>query len=119
MSLKHAASGEVVSVAPLGEALHSSRSATLVKSDDLEVNRLVLRAGTTLREHHVPGEITVQCLEGAIEFDAHGRSRVLRPGDLVHLAGHQPHALHALIDSSVLLTIVLKSNDASKRTNPA
>jgi quercetin dioxygenase-like cupin family protein len=115
MALKHAESGDVISVMPLGERLAASRSETLIKSDALEVNRLVLRAGSNLREHRVPGEITVQCIEGEIEFTARGAVRVLRPGDLIYLAGGEPHALHARADSSLLLTILLGHGAVAER----
>ncbi len=115
MALTHLASGEAASLAPHGAALASSRSHTLIKSAALEVNRLVLRAGARLREHRVPGEITVQCLEGEVDFEAHGTTRRLRPGDLLYLTGGVPHALHAHRDASLLLTILLAPAAAPSR----
>lgn len=56
--------------------------------------------------HRVAGAITVQCLEGAIEFEAHGRQNFLRAGHLVYLEPQAMHALKALEDSSVLVTLV-------------
>ena len=38
----------------------------LFKTEELEVIRLVLAAGKSLPPHKVPGEITIQCLEGRI-----------------------------------------------------
>jgi len=45
--------------------------------------RVVLRAGKSMREHHTPGEVTVQCIEGVVEFKAGGTTHMLRAGDLV------------------------------------
>jgi quercetin dioxygenase-like cupin family protein len=82
MAIPHAASGEVVDVRPLGEGLRRAMTTTLVKTDRLEVLRLVLPAGKEIAEHRAPGEITVHCLEGLVEFHAHGGSGGLPPGPL-------------------------------------
>ena len=46
-------------------------------------------------------------LEGAVEFHAGDSVQLMHPGDFVHLAPRSPHALKAVKDSSVLLTICL------------
>ena len=69
--------------------------------------RLVVAAGTQIPRHQVPGEITVQCLDGQVIFDAGGTDRDLEAGDLLFLKGGTPHALRAVKDSSVLVTILL------------
>lgn len=107
MALTHLARGEVVRVAPLGAALAAARSHTLIKSSALEVNRLVLRSGARLREHRVPGEITLQCIEGEVAVESAGPPVVLHAGDLLYLAGGVPHAVQARTDASLLLTILL------------
>ena len=108
MAIPHAASGEVVDIRPLGEALQGTTTSALIKTDRLEVLRLVLPAGKEIAEHRAPGEITVQCLEGAIEFEVHGATRELRAGHMLYVAAREPHALKAIEDSSVLVTIQLK-----------
>ncbi len=107
MAIPHAASGELIDIRPLGEKLPRSRSTTLVRADHLEVFRLVLPRGKAAPEHKVFGVITIQCLEGAAQFDAHGRSQTLRAGDMVYLAESVPHALLALEDASFLVTLLL------------
>ena len=57
--------------------------------------------------HRVAGEITVQCLEGHVEFTFGETSRSMREGDLLCLAGGQSHALKVIEDSSVLVTFLL------------
>jgi quercetin dioxygenase-like cupin family protein len=57
------------------------------------------------RQHQVAGEITLLCIEGLIEFTAQGRSQRMAPGQLIHLAGGEPHALRAVDDATALLTI--------------
>lgn len=109
MAQRHASSGEVVSVRPLGEALATARTTALLKAPQLEVVRIVLRAGESLREHAVPGEITLQCLEGSVLVSTPGARHELSAGDFIHLAGGVPHALMAHSDASLLLTICLSA----------
>jgi quercetin dioxygenase-like cupin family protein len=107
MAETHLASGQVVSVAPLGDRLAGSRTTALLKATQLEVVRVVLPAGKAMREHAVAGEITLQCLEGQVEFSTPGAVQRLSAGDFLHLAGGVPHALQARTDASLLLTICL------------
>ena len=70
MAIPHARPGEVVGVRPLGAALKEAKTGTLIKTETLEVIRLVLPAGKQIPPHQVAGEITVQCLEGRVAFTA-------------------------------------------------
>jgi len=108
MAQTHVQSGEVVSVRPLGDRLQGARTTALLKAEQLEVVRIVLPAGTAMREHQTPGEITVQCLEGRIAFSTAIARHVMAPGDFIHLRRGEPHALRALSDASALLTICLQ-----------
>ena len=108
MAIPHATSGQVVDIRPLGDKLKQSVTTTLVKTDKLEVIRLVLPAGKEIPHHQVTGEITVQCLEGVVGFTAHGQTTVLEPGQLLFLSGSEPHAVKGIEDSSVLVTILLE-----------
>ena len=107
MAISHAQSAEVIDVRPLGPALTNSRTTTLAKTDSLEIIRLVIPAGKDIAEHRVAGEITVQCLEGHVIFNFGGQRRDLLTGQLLFLEGDQPHSLHAVEHSSVLVTILL------------
>lgn len=107
MAILHARPGEVIDVQPLGARLASERTVALFKSQHLEVMRLVLLQGKALPPHKVAGEITVQCIEGAVDVQAEGRSHVLRAGHMLFLAADVVHAVAALEDSSVLVTVAL------------
>lgn len=107
MAIPHAASGQPIDVQPLGAGLASEKTAALFKSAQLEVIRLVLRAGKSLPPHRVPGEITVQCLEGEIDVIADGRTQSLQAGQMLFLAGGVEHSVIARRDSSALVTLVL------------
>jgi quercetin dioxygenase-like cupin family protein len=112
MAQPHAASGDIIDVRPLGTGLMDRVTTAIIKSAQLELVHLVLPNGTTLREHSVPGEITVQCIEGLIELKTANIRQELASGQLIHLAAGEPHALKALADSTALLTICMNSSAA-------
>lgn len=107
MAIKHARPGEVVDITPFGNRLKSERTHTLAKTDDIEVIRLVLPAGKEIATHSAPDQIIVQCIEGRVNFTALGEDRDLRAGRLLYLPPGEPHALKAMDDSSLLLTVLL------------
>jgi len=108
MAIAHALPAQAVSVQPLGGALHDEKTSALFKSDQIEVMRLVLRAGRSMPVHRAPGEITVQCIEGSLDVTIDGESHVLRAGELMYLPSGEPHGVRALTDASALVTMVLR-----------
>ncbi|MFV0681009.1 cupin domain-containing protein [Ottowia sp.] len=108
MALLHATQGEVIDVRPHGTAIEAAQSVALFKSAHLEVLRLVFPAGHRMPSHQVAGEITIQCLEGEVEVEVAGRTTTLSTGQLLFAEGGEPHALHALQPTSVLVTIALR-----------
>lgn len=111
MALHHVSPGEVVDLRPGGLGTETGPSVALVKTDSFEAVRLVLAAGAELAPHHVPGEFTLQCLEGAVRLSIKDREIALSAGQWVYLNGGVPHALHAIEDSVLLLTILLTERD--------
>ena len=109
MAIQHAAQGEVVDVRPLNQKIAETKTSTLLRTSVMELLRLVMPAGKAIAEHKAPGEITVHCLEGRIEFTAAGSTRELLAGELLYLGAAEPHSLKAIEDSSVLVTILLRS----------
>jgi quercetin dioxygenase-like cupin family protein len=112
MALHHAASGELVRLRPRGESLTATPTMALVKSEQLEIMRMLLTAGRSVPEHQVNGELSMQCLEGAVEVMAHDRATVLEEGDMMFLTRNVPHALRAVKDSVLLMTIALRDGTA-------
>jgi quercetin dioxygenase-like cupin family protein len=108
MAIPHAQPGQIIDIRPLAERLTSAVTTTLIKTDHLEVIRLVLPAGKEIPPHQTPGEITVQCLEGVVHFTSGGRTQVFATGQLMYLDGNELHALKAIDDASVLVTILLR-----------
>ena len=113
MAIPHAKPGEAVDVRPFRDQLSAAQTTTLVKTDSIEVIRLVLPANKEIPPHKVHGEITVQCLEGKVEFRAGGSQCELTAGMLVYLRGSEEHGLRAVEDSSLLVTILLTSKGSS------
>lgn len=103
MSQHHAVSGEVFSISDRSDG----KSLTLIKTQSLEVLRLVLPKGKQIPSHKAPGEITIQCIDGRVSFVCHGKSTELLPGDLLYLDAFEPHSLDAREDSVVLVTLLL------------
>lgn len=114
MESNHIQSCEVVQL-PLGTALASAKTKTLVKTTNLELIRLVLRAGKSIPLHAAPGELTVQCLEGRVAFTAKELTQELTAGHLLYLAAREPHSLKAIDDSSLLLTLLLTNSEPSPK----
>lgn len=109
MALPHGKAGEPLDVRPLGNLLRQTPSAALFKSKDLEVMRLVLAAGKAVPTHSVPGEITVQCLEGSLEMLLGSGPVALNAGEMLFLGAAEPHGVRAVTDCSALVTIALRS----------
>ena len=114
MAIPHAKSGEVVDVRPLGAVLSDTSTWTIVKTETLEVIRIVLPAGKKLPPHKVPGEITVHCLEGRVEFCVGELKRELTAGKFLYLERGSEHSMHAGENSSLLVTILLQRMHAPK-----
>ena len=107
MAIPHAKPGEVVDVRPLGSALASAQTKTVIRAEQVEVIRLVVPAGKEIPEHKAKGEIVVQCLEGKVTFTAFGKAQTLEAGKLLYLPTGEPHTVKGIEDASLLLTVLL------------
>ncbi|HXR56979.1 MAG TPA: cupin domain-containing protein [Casimicrobiaceae bacterium] len=107
MAIPHAAPNEIIDVRPLGREISEQDSELLIRTEHLQVFRYALPAGKSIQEHTAAGMMIVQCIEGAVAFTALGRAQTLAAGDMLYLADAAPHALEALADSSLLVTILL------------
>jgi quercetin dioxygenase-like cupin family protein len=84
---------------------HGRDTLTLVRDSGMNLVLTVLKSGARLNEHKAPGPISVLVLEGRIAFSAHGQRLELGPHGLVTLPAQVPHAVEALEDSAILITI--------------
>ncbi len=108
MSQHHPAPGELIDLAPLGDRFNDVAPIALLRTDDMEVMRLVLPKGKSIPEHRVAGELTLQCLEGTVEVQAPAGTRTLHAGQMLYLLGNTPYALFALENASMLMTMLRK-----------
>jgi quercetin dioxygenase-like cupin family protein len=111
MALDHAKPGEAVDISPLGAALRTTATHAILKTRSLELMRVVLRAGEALPPHQVRGELTLLCIEGVAEVIVDKTACRLRPSQLVLLPAQAGHAVRALEDTSLLLTIQLPAGE--------
>jgi quercetin dioxygenase-like cupin family protein len=107
VAIPHAQPGEVVDVRPLGAALASSQTQTLLRAEQVEVRRLVVPAGQDIAEHKAKGEIVVHCLEGRVAYTAFGKTHPLEAGKLLYLPTGAPHSVKGVEDASLLVTVLL------------
>jgi quercetin dioxygenase-like cupin family protein len=106
MATHHANDNEVVDLKTWTADLPFEKSKVIVKAKEFEMARLYIEAGNEFKEHKVSGPITVQCIEGEIEFTANNLSQTMKPGQLLHLKPGEPHSLKAVSNSIILLTII-------------
>jgi quercetin dioxygenase-like cupin family protein len=108
MAAHQSLSSELIDFGWPGEAPVESKITVtvLVKTACLEVVRLVVPAGKDMANHTAPGDITVQCVKGTIDFTAGDRNYRLTAGRLLYLSAGTLHALHGVEDAAVLVTIV-------------
>jgi hypothetical protein len=80
MATLHAAPGELIDIHRFEDLLPQATSTTVARTEHSEFFHLVLPAGKKLPQHQAASVITVQCIEGAIGFEIHGHSQLMRPG---------------------------------------
>ncbi len=107
MALVHPAPGQIIEVRGGAGAADHKSSETLVRTDHLEILRYALPAGKVVGTHTAAGTMVVQCLEGTVEFTALGKTQKLTPGTMLYLPDHEPHALKAVSEALLLLTLLL------------
>lgn len=106
MALKHAQPLEVIDLHATDETGGTAVSTSLLKTPHLQLLRVILASGQALPEHHVSGEITVQCLSGEADVATPSRTCRLLPGSLVVLPAEEPHRVQANRDTVLLVTVL-------------
>ena len=107
MSVEHARSGDLLPVDPADSERWPTGAVALVRDDHLEVMRWVLPANREVPEHLAYGPVTVACVRGEVLLCLRADERRLSAGSVVYLAAGERHALRALADSILLVTMVL------------
>ena len=83
-------------------------SITVFKSDTTTIVLIGLHENAELKEHTAIGNITVQVLDGEINFFAEQQTLSLVKGQMITLEANIPHSVTALKESFFLLTVVKK-----------
>jgi len=108
MNKGHIKSGEVIDLETLRADMDVSATHALVRTQSMEVIRMVLPKGKKIDEHSVEGEVSMQCLAGEVQLELEDGMRSLKRDDWLYLEQNASHALTALKDSILLLTILFK-----------
>ena len=82
-------------------------SITIFKSDTIRLLLMGLHQGAELKPHTAKGEITVQVIEGKINFNTKQHSALLEKGQMVALQANIEHSVVALTETFFLLTLAL------------
>src|SRR5271154_1723580 len=78
---------------------------SLVKGDGVNVALMMLKKGAKLQQHHTRAPITVQVIEGKINFIASGKTQLATAGMVVALDRAIDHSVEALEESAIVLTV--------------
>lgn len=96
---------------------HPSRSAkTLVKEGPLRITLVSVNPGGELHPHSSPGPISIQVLEGEIEFQVEGGSWKLPRGTLFTLGAGVTHSVRSPKGGVFLLTVVAAPETVANTT---
>ena len=106
MTLKHAQPLDVIALEPADLLPNKSVSSSLLRTPRLQLLRLVLADGQRVPEHHVPGEITIQCVSGEADIETPGNVCRLQAGTLVVPPASLSHAVTAHANSVLLVTVL-------------
>jgi quercetin dioxygenase-like cupin family protein len=85
----------------------SDRNAiTLFKTSALSLVLLAMKEGARLHEHRTEGSLTIQVVSGSVRVEAGDRRVALEPDEVLVLEPGLEHALEAVRESALLLTVV-------------
>ena len=82
-------------------------SITVFKSDTTTIVLIGMHKNAELKEHTAIENITVQVLDGEINFFAEQQIFLLEKGKLITLEANIPHSVTAMKESFFLLTLVI------------
>jgi quercetin dioxygenase-like cupin family protein len=83
------------------------RQTGLIHRGQLRILLFTFETGGRLPEHRAPGHVVIHCLRGELDVEAGGTRHRLGPGEVLVVDPAVPHAVEALSESDMLLTICL------------
>ena len=84
-------------------------SMTIFKSENMRIVLMGLHQNAELKPHQANGIVTVQVLEGRINFSTEQKTVPLEKDQMIVLHENIEHSVRALTESFFLLTITLKN----------
>jgi quercetin dioxygenase-like cupin family protein len=84
-------------------------SVTIFKSEAMRIVLIGLHENAELKPHKANGVISVQVLEGKIEFTAEQQRTQIEKGQMIALQENITHGVRALTESFFLLTLAMNS----------
>ncbi|MFC2083403.1 cupin domain-containing protein [Candidatus Bipolaricaulota bacterium] len=81
-------------------------SRTIVKSDGGNVTLFAFAKGQELSEHTAPFDALVHVLDGEVEIRINQDTSVVETGELLIMPANEPHALKAIRQFKMLLTMI-------------
>ncbi len=85
----------------------------LFETDTTKEIRIVFRQDQLMKKHQTPYPISVEMVDGTLDFGVENQTHHLERGDLLALESSVPHDLKAVTDCIVRLT--LTKQDSVKR----
>ncbi len=85
----------------------TQNSISIYKSTDLTIILIGMHPGGEMKKHTAKGNITVQVIEGFINFTTDTQNVALNKGQMIALHANIPHNVSAVSESFFLLTMHL------------
>ena len=86
-------------------ANNDRHGSSLVKGDGINVALLMLKKGAKMQAHHTRAPITVNVIEGRINFVVKDKTQAVTAGMIVALDRGIEHSIEALDESAIVLTV--------------
>lgn len=84
-------------------------SVTIFKSDTMRIVLMGLHENAELKAHKANGVISIQVLEGRINFITEEQKALMEKGQMIALQENITHSVFALADSFLLLTLSMNN----------
>ena len=98
---------EILNIASLAEYQTGAVvSRQITKAEGGNVTLFAFDEGQELSEHTAPYDALVHVLDGEVEIVISGNPYLLRAGEIIIMPANEPHAVHALKKSKMLLTMI-------------
>ena len=78
---------------------------TIYKTTGMRIVLIALHEDAVMEKHTTNGVVSVQLLDGEINFNVNNESFLLKPGQIITLHRNVPHSVAATKESVFLLTV--------------